>query len=355
MGNVSMARATMAPTASSTDWLAEAEQACVRARCLTWQLLTFSKGGVPTKKTVAIGPILQESVGLALRGSGVSCALDIAPDLWNVEADAAQLAQVFSDVTLNARQAMLHSGEITIRAENVCEVDRRWENALRVEPGHYVKVSIIDKGIGIPKEHLSRIFDPYFSTKPGATGLGLATAYSIIKNHGGVLAVESQLGSGTAVQMSLPAAGRRDTSEQPDPVLRAKGGRRRVLVMDDEGPARTLTTNMLDFLGYDVAVTDSGSAAIEHFKEALNAGSPFDAVLLDLVVPGDIGGVETMDKLGALDPEVKAILMSGLGQHPAVTEFRAYGFRAAITKPFTLHELNVTLRSVITSTAYRVH
>jgi PAS domain S-box-containing protein len=355
MGNVSMARATMAPTASSTDWLAEAEQACVRARCLTWQLLTFSKGGVPTKKTVAIGPILQESVGLALRGSGVSCALDIAPDLWNVEADAAQLAQVFSDVTLNARQAMLHSGEITIRAENVCEVDRRWENALRVEPGRYVRVSITDKGVGIPKEHLSRIFDPYFSTKPGATGLGLATTYSIIKNHGGVLAVESQLGSGTAIQMSLPAAGNRDTSEQADPVPRAKGGRRRVLVMDDEGSSRTLTTNMLDFLGYDVAVTDSGSAAVEHFKQALNAGSPFDAVLLDLVVPGDIGGVETMDKLGALDPEVKAILMSGLGQDPAVTEFRAYGFRAVITKPFTLHELNVTLRSVITSTAWRVH
>src|SRR6185503_5868730 len=128
-------------------------------------------------------------------------------------------------------------------------------------------------------------------------------------------------GSGTAMQISLPAAGSRDTLEQSDPVMRAKGARRRVLIMDDEGAARTLTTNMLDFLGYDVDVTDSGSAAVERFKEALNSGCPFDAVLLDLMVPGDIGGVETMDRLAALDPEVKAILMSGLGHDPAVTEF----------------------------------
>jgi signal transduction histidine kinase len=156
---------------------------------------------------VGIAPILQESVGLSLRGSGVTCTLDIPPDLWSVEADAGQLAQVFSNVMLNARQAMLHSGVITIHAENVREVDRRWENALRVEPGRYVRVSIVDNGIGIPKEHLSRIFDPYFSTKQGGSGLGLATTYSIVKNHGGFLTVGSQLGSGTTIHINLPAAG----------------------------------------------------------------------------------------------------------------------------------------------------
>ena len=355
MGNVSMARATMSRPPSSIDWLSEAEQACVRARRLTWQLLTFSKGGVPMRKTVAIGPILQEAVGLALRGSAMTCALDIAPDLWSVEADVGQLAQVFSNALLNARQAMLHSGVITIRAENVCEVDRRWVNALRVEPGRYVRVSIVDKGIGIPREHLSRIFDPYFSTKQGASGLGLATTYSIVKNHGGFLAVDSQLGSGTTIQVNFPAAGSLELPEQPDSVTRGEGSRRRVLVMDDEAPVRTLTMNMLDFLGYDVEVTPSVSAAVDRFKRALATDRPFDVVMLDLVVPGDIGGTEAMDQLGAIDPAVKAILMSGFGQDPIVAEFHAYGFSAVITKPFSLQELNAALHSVIASTALRVH
>jgi len=355
MGNVSMARAIMPRTPSSTDWLAEAEQACVRARRLTWQLLTFSKGGVPMRKTVAIGQILQESVGLALRGSGVTCALDIAPDLWSVDADVGQLAQVFNNVMLNARQAMLNSGVITIRAENVCEVDRRWENALRVEPGRYVRVSIADKGIGIPREHLNRIFDPYFSTKQGASGFGLATTYSIVKNHGGFLAVDSQLGSGTTIQINFPAAGSLELPEQSDLITRGEGSRHRVLVMDDEAPVRRLTMNMLDFLGYDAEVTHSVGAAIERFRHALASDRPFDVVMLDLFVPGDIGGTEAMDQLGAIDPAVKAILMSGFGQDPVMAEFHAYGFRAVITKPFTLQELNATLHSVIASTAWRVH
>jgi PAS domain S-box-containing protein len=355
MGNVSMARATMPRAPSSTDWLYEAEQACARARQLTWQLLTFSKGGVPTRKTVAIGQILQESIGLALRGSGVTCTLDIAPDLWSVDADAGQLAQVFSNVMLNARQAMLHSGVITIRAENVCEVDRRWENALRVEPGRYIRVSIVDKGIGIPQEHLSRIFDPYFSTKSGGSGLGLATTYSIVKNHGGFLAVDSQVGSGTTIQINFPAAGSREVQDTHDPIVRVEGSRHRVLVMDDEAPVRTLTMNMLEFLGYDAEVTHSGSAAVERFRRALVTDRPFDVVMLDLVVPGDIGGTEAMDQLGALDPAVKAILMSGLGQDPAVAECQAYGFQAVITKPFTLQELNAILHTVIGSTEWRVH
>ena len=355
MGNVSMARAIMPRTPSSTDWLAEAEQACVRARRLTWQLLTFSKGGVPMRKTVAIGQILQESVGLALRGSGVTCALDIAPDLWSVDADVGQLAQVFNNVMLNARQAMLNSGVITIRAENVCEVDRRWENALRVEPGRYVRVSIADKGIGIPREHLNRIFDPYFSTKQGASGFGLATTYSIVKTHGGFLAVDSQVGSGTTIQINFPAAGSLQLPEQSDLITRGEGSRHRVLVMDDEAPVRRLTMNMLDFLGYDAEVTHSVSAAVERFRHALASDRPFDVVMLDLVVPGDIGGTEAMDQLGAIDPAVKTILMSGFGQDPVMAEFHAYGFRAVITKPFTLQELNATLHSVIASTAWRVH
>jgi PAS domain S-box-containing protein len=353
MGNVSMARATMPhPPAHA---LAEAEQACVRARQLTWQLLTFSKGGVPTKKNVAIARILQEAASLVLRGSALRCTIDAAPDLWSVEADESQLIQVFSNVLINAQQAMPHGGLIDVKAENVSESEQRWEYALHVSAGSYVRVSITDKGIGIPKEHLGKIFDPYFSTKQKGSGLGLATTYSIVKNHGGFLTVDSTLGSGTTVQINLPASPTREITDVPAPAEHAVNGRHRILVMDDESSVRTLAINMLEFLGYEAEVVDGGTAAIERFAAALKAGKPFDIVMLDLIVPGDIGGKEAVGQLTGIDPAVKAILVSGYAQDSVITEFRDHGFHAVITKPFTLQELSTTLRSVIAAPAWRVH
>ena len=250
---------------------------------------------------------------------------------------------------------MPHGGVVTITAENVVEGDRRWEHALPVEPRRYVRVSIADKGIGIPKEHLSRIFDPYFSTKQRGSGLGLATTYSIVKNHGGFLTVDSQLGRGTTVHINFPAAGSRVVEEQPAATIRASGNKPRVLIMDDEASIRTLAANMLEFLGYETEVVDGGSAAVERFQSAMASGRPFDVVLLDLSVPGDLGGTEAVDRLGSLDPGVKTILMSGFAQDPVVTQFRTYGFSAVITKPFTLQELSTTVHSVITPPEWRVH
>src|SRR5262249_22242744 len=160
----------------------EAEQACVRARQITWQLLTFSKGGVPVRKTVVVGRILEEATSLALRGTNVICTFDVAPDLWPIEADDAQLVQVFTNLLIKAQQSMPSGGIVTIRGENVFELTGKSQHALRVEAGAFVRVSIADRGIGIPREHLSRIFDPYFSTKHRGSGLGLATTYSIVKN-----------------------------------------------------------------------------------------------------------------------------------------------------------------------------
>jgi CheY-like chemotaxis protein len=244
---------------------------------------------------------------------------------------------------------------VTIRAENVREADRRWENALPVEPGRYVKVSITDKGLGIPKEHLSRIFDPYFSTKPRGSGLGLATTYSIIKSHGGFLAVDSHLGRGTTLHINFPAACGRDVEDRFDASTRTNDSRHRVLLMDDEASIRILAANMLEFLGYDAEVVDDGGAAVARFKRALESGRPFDVVLLDLLIRGDLGGTDAVDRLGSLDPGVKTILMSGFAHDPVVTEFRAYGFSAVIIKPFTLRELNGTLQSVIAPSGWRVH
>jgi PAS domain S-box-containing protein len=343
MGNVSLARATLPHTGPPINLLSEAEQACVRARQLTWQLLTFSKGGVPVKRTTAISRILRESAGIALRGSAVRCAFDLPPDLWMVEADEVQLLQVFSNVFINAQEAMPHGGLISVTAENVVEADRRSECALPVVPGNYLRVSIVDEGIGIPTDHIGRIFDPYFSTKQRGSGLGLATTYSIVKNHGGFLVIESNVGRGTTVRVSLPASSSL-TLVQPaePPVPHLPGGRRRVLVMDDEASIRTLARNMLQFLGYDAEVVDSGSAAVERF-----AHKKFDVVMLDMIVPGEMGGKEAIRRLAGINPSVKAILVSGYARDSVMADFRDYGFQAAIAKPFTLQQLSATLCSVV--------
>ena len=354
MGNVSMAKMTLGPASRAAASLTDAEQACIRARQLTWQLLTFSRGGVPVKKTTAPARVLRESAALALRGTNVTCTFDIAPDLRSVSADESQLIQVFSNVLINAQQAMPHGGTIQIRAENIVEPDKRWEHALRVEAGSYVKVSIADTGIGIPEENLGKIFDPYFSTKQKGSGLGLATSYSIVKNHGGFVSVESKLGLGTTVFVNLPASMAVDMVTPPEPIAHDHGAKGRVLVMDDEASVRTLAVNMLKFLGHEAEVVSNGTAAIERYRRALKKGRPYAAVILDLMVPGGMGAREAIERLTEIDPAVNAIVVSGYAQDPVMTDFKDYGFKAVIGKPFTLDELNKTLHSVMEST-WTVH
>jgi PAS domain S-box-containing protein len=355
MGNISMARVRIAPDDAEAHALAEAERACVRARQLTWQLLTFSKGGVPVKKTIAIPRVLNESAGLALRGSNATCTYRVPSDLAAVSADERQLVQAFSNVLTNAQQAMPRGGVIEVTAENIVEPAKRWECAAPVEPGPYVRVSIVDKGIGISKEQLDKIFDPYFSTKQLGRGLGLATAYSIVKNHGGYIAVESTLGQGTTMHVNLPAAVGPELHEPLESMGAANSPKGRILVMDDDASVRMLTTNMLRFLGHDTAVVSEGVAAVERYRRALARGRPFDAVILELTVPTGIGGRETIELLSALDPAVVAIVASGYAQDPVMTNFRAYGFKGFIAKPFTLQELNQTLNLAMVPSTRTVH
>lgn len=355
MGNVSMARATIPATGPAVAVLGEAEQACVRARQLTWQLLTFSKGGAPVKKAITLPSILKESVRLALRGSNTRCSLQLEPDLWAVHADDTQLIQVFNNLLINAQQAMADGGVIEVRAQNMVEQSERYEHALRVEAGPYVRVSITDKGMGIPEENLGSIFDPYFTTKQRGSGLGLATSHSIIKNHGGYVSVRSQVGHGTTVHVNFPALLNRAVEDTADVVELAEAGRGRILVMDDEAAIRTLAVNMLEFLGYQPEAVNNGTAAVEHYLRALRKGHPFDAVILDLAVPDGMGGKETIERLGEVDRKVKAILASGYAQDSTMMDFRRLGFKAAIAKPFTLEELNRTLSSVVAPTSRVVH
>jgi nitrogen-specific signal transduction histidine kinase/CheY-like chemotaxis protein len=361
IGNISLARTTM-PENDAAGALTDAQRACIRARHLTWQLLTFSKGGIPTRKEVTLAHVLADSVATALRGSNLHHTLDIAEDLWAVDADEAQLVQVFTNILLNAKEATLQGGSIAIRASNAVETDDRLEHALRVAPGRYVRVSVTDTGAGIPPGHLAKIFDPYFTTKEGGSGLGLATTHSIVKNHGGFVTVESRPGCGTTMVISVPAAAVDRMVESLGSVSSAKmlaGARRprkqRVLVMDDEPDIRRVTGSMLEFLGYQAEVVETGTVAVERFRQAIEKGKPFDVVLLDLIVPGGMGGRETIDRLSRLEPSVKAVLVSGYVQQSGMAEYRNCGFGAVITKPFTLDELSTTLRSVLAPTAARVH
>ena len=348
VGNVSMAKVSLSAGSPAAASLAEAEKACLRARQLTWQLLTFSRGGVPIKKTTAIEGLLRESVGQTLGASRAACTFDIAPDLETLQADQSQLLQVFSNLLVNAQEAMPQGGSIRITAANVVEHERRFEHALQVEAGKYVRVSIADAGMGIPKEDLGRIFDPYFSTKQRGSGLGLATSYSIIKNHGGFVTVESKPGHGTTMHVHLPVASDRP-AEPPSakPEKRVSRGKGRVLVMDDEAAIRKLAVNMISSLGHDVEVVSDGTAAVEKYQRALRKGRPFGAVILDLVVPGGIGAREAIEQLTEIDPAVNAIVVSGYSQDPVMVEYRDYGFKAVIGKPFTLEELSKTLNSVM--------
>jgi nitrogen-specific signal transduction histidine kinase/ActR/RegA family two-component response regulator len=351
MGNLSMARAAD-PARQVTQSLDEAEQACLRARQLTWQLLTFSRGGVPRKKDLSIASILKASAGLALRGSSVSCVFDIAADLWEISADEEQLVQMVTSLVVNAQQAMPHGGAIEIRAENIVEQGRRWEHALRVQPGRYIRIAFKDRGIGIPEHNLGRIFDPYFSTKQNGSGLGLATSYSIVKNHGGYVSVTSQPGQGTTLTVNLPAS----TGDRGlDTIEAAPAGASRILLMDDEAPFRHVTVHMLKSLGHTVEVADNGAAAVERYARAFRTGQPFDAVLLDLIVPCGLGGREALEQISEIDPAVKAIMVSGYAHSSEAAEFHDYGFKASIAKPFTLQELKATLHTVMLPEGWRVH
>jgi PAS domain S-box-containing protein len=351
MGNLSMAQASTADE-RTTLAVGEAERACLRARQLTWQLLTFARGGVPLKKTLSVSRLVKEGVTVALRGSNVTCAFDIAPDLWEVPADEGQLTQVLTNLVVNAQQSMRGGGGIEVRAENIIEPDNRWEHALCIEPGRYIRVSVTDHGIGIPEQHLGRIFDPYFSTKENGNGLGLATAYSIVKNHGGYVNVVSKPGEGTTLTVNLPVSAAEPQSRS---VSRMPVRGSRILVMEDEAGCRSLTVEMLSLLGHSVEAVPDATMAVEEYARAMKTDHPFDAILLDLMVPSGLGGREALELISEIDPSVKAIMVSGRARNAMPEDSEDLGFKAVIAKPFTLEELRTTLRTVIVPGGWQVH
>lgn len=326
-----------------TQLLASIEEAVTLASGLTQQLLTFARGGAPIKETMSLQDLLKESARFALRGSRSRCEFAIPDDLWAVEADKGQISQVINNLVINADQAMPNGGTIRIWAENVENEPTHPVGDL--EQGIYVRVVVEDEGVGISPEDLHKIFDPYFTTKKSGHGLGLASTYSILQRHGGNIFVESQLGKGTRFTFYLPATREAPAAKQTSQLVPT--GQGRILVMDDDEVIRTALEQLLKELGYEPFLTTDGRQAIEAYSQALREQQPFEAVILDLTIPGGRGGRETITQLKELDPQVTAIVSSGYSKDPVMADHEAYGFKAVLSKPYTLGQLGRILQDVL--------
>jgi PAS domain S-box-containing protein len=348
--NLFMAKVKVKADSDTYQLIAEAEKASFRASKLVKQLLTFSKGGAPVKEAVSIKDIIEDSVGFCLSGSNVNYRLELAPDLSPVEADRGQIDQVLNNLIINADQAMPNGGCITVKAENITlpPGDQGAEAPYPALPsGAYVKVMVSDEGGGIPKDDLEKIFDPYFTTKPNGNGLGLTIAYSIIKSHKGFIAVDSQMGKGTVFSFFLPVAKATPTPAGGDALHAAPFGTIRVLVMDDDSAVRSVVTQLLKNSGYSVVCTSSGEESIKAYGDAMQSGNPFDVVVMDLTVPGGMGGKETVGKIREMDPKAKVIVSSGYSNDPVMANYKDFGFCGIIAKPFNIDEfLNVIKKAV---------
>ncbi|UCF93441.1 MAG: PAS domain S-box protein [Desulfobacterales bacterium] len=343
LGNLSLAKLDLRPTDAVYPRLQEMEKAALRAKNLTQQLLTFSKGGEPVRSTAELTQLTKESALFALRGSNVRCDFEFEADVLFAEVDEGQISQVIHNLILNADQAMPEGGIIYIRGERIALLP---SNALSLEAGEYAKLTIQDRGTGIKKEHLKKVFDPYFTTKQKGSGLGLAVAYSIIDKHNGRITVDSELGVGTTFSIYLPAVPESECkpTDAKSPIRYGAG---RILVMDDEDFIRELASQMLKKMGYAAALAQDGEQALHLYKQALASGQPFDAVILDLTVPGRMGGKETIRNLLKIDPNVKAIVSSGYSNDPVMSDYGLYGFQTAVRKPYLIQELSEALQSVL--------
>ncbi len=343
LGNISLTLVNTDLTDQNFRRLTDVEKAVMRAQDLTRQLLTFAKGGAPVKQAASIREIIEDSCRFSLSGSNVKSTFFFSGDLKPVEVDVGQIGQVINNLVINAVQAMPEGGTIEVRAENVVVAH---EGGIPLPPGGYIRVSIRDQGVGIPPENLAKIFDPYFTTKQKGSGLGLATSYSIIKRHEGHITVESVPGKGTAFEVYLPASSAKLQPEKT-PEQAPVAGMGTILVMDDEETVRTVVGEMLKAVGYECELAKDGMEAVELYRRALSSGRPFDAAIMDLTVPGGMGGKEAVKKLIEIDPKVRAIVASGYSSDPVMADYQAHGFVGVIAKPYDLQTLSRTLRTVL--------
>jgi len=350
IGNISLASLLLSPDAEMAERLDDAKNASLRARDLAQQLLTFARGGAPIKKTASIGKLIQDTVSFSLRGSHNRSEFEFGADLSSAEIDAGQISQVIANLVVNADQAMPNGGTLHVSCENFSYSATTTPAVPDLAAGDYVRIRIRDEGVGIPAKYMKRIFDPYFTTKPKGSGLGLATAYSIIKNHNGLMTVESEVHVGTTFTIYLPAALDQEMPvDAPRTLTPAMPGTGRVLVVDDEDAIRDLVEFTLTRLGYKVWQAATSLEGVNIYREKFEAGERFDAVILDLTLPGGIGGKEALKKLIEIDPTVNAIVSSGYATDATMSRYQDFGFRGVIAKPYEAAELGKIVHDVIES------
>ncbi len=344
-GHIELARREIGAGSIAAEYLDEALSVAQQARSLTQQLLTFAKGGAPRKESLELRELLERVTRWALSGSNVRFRMVIADDLWHVDADQDQLARAIENVLINARQAMPLGGAVAVTARNRAESESL---PPLVEPGRYVSIAIEDRGGGIPEEVLRHVFDPFFTTKPEGSGLGLSTAFSIVKRHGGHIEARSELGRGATFELLLPAA-TRATAKKSEPRSISRSRPRSVLVVDDEPVVRLVASEILRSFGHSVELAEDCEQAVERYRTALAAGRRFDVVVLDLVIPGGPGGRAVLEELSALDPQVVAVASSGYSDDPVIADPARFGFRGSLAKPYVGDQLLAAIDAACSS------
>ncbi len=350
IGNISLASLLLPPEGEMTMRLNDAKNASMRARDLAQQLLTFARGGAPIKQTASIGKLVQDTVSFSLRGTHSRSEFMFGENLWPAEIDSGQISQVIGNLVVNADQAMPNGGTLRVTCENFSYDPAATAFIPNLCHGDYIRITIRDQGVGIPEEYLKRIFDPYFTTKAKGNGLGLATTYSIMKNHNGLIAVESEVHLGSTFTLYLPALSDHIIEvEQPGtavvhPVIQGTG---RVLIVDDEETIRDLVDFTLSHIGYHVSGAETALEGVNFYREKLEAGERFDCVILDLTLPGGMGGKEALKRLIEIDPTVTAIVSSGYAMDDTMSRYQDYGFSGVIAKPYEAAELGRVVHGVI--------
>ncbi len=343
-GYVSLTKMNLDPKGKAFANLEKVEKALNMSMSLANQLLTFSKGGKPVKKRVALLPIVESSAGFALSGSRSVCRMTSGKDLWDIEADEGQIEQVVQNIVLNASEAMPDGGTVEINITNA-EIPKAIKPSLP-DGGKFIRLEIRDSGIGIPEHYLPKIFDPYFTTKQKGSGLGLATSYSIIRNHGGIIDIASEANKGSIFSIYLPALEscvEKEVRVSLPPVKR----KARVLVMDDEEIIRDVAMMMIRELGHEGESAHDGADAIEKFRQAADTGKPFDVVVLDLTVKRGMGGERVIAKLREMEPGIKAIVSSGYSDNPVISDYKCHGFSAFLNKPYRISALKDSLDALL--------
>lgn len=336
LGNLTVAK--LADTKEKAiNSLEEAEKGVLKARDLTRQLLTFAKGGAPVKETASVADIIRDSASFSLRGSNVSLNLEFQDELFPVDVDRGQFSQVIHNLVLNADQAMPDGGTINIKASNLELLDT---NAYNLTPGKYILIQVSDTGFGIPPENKRKVFDPYFTTKKMGSGLGLSIVYSVIKRHNGSVDLKSKPGEGTAFYIYLPASEGQVVTLEPTGI--AQEGEGKILVMDDEESIREVASVLLETLGYEVSLASTGEEAVQMCR-----GGKFDAVVMDLTIPGGMGGCDAARIIREFDKDIILVVSSGYSNDPVMASYKDYGFDDVLMKPYRLDQMGEVLHRLL--------